>query len=83
MLGMGVHRAWRRRGLGRQLLDAAVEWARLEAGLAWVDLEVLAGNVPAVELYLRSDFTMVARIEDMLRVDGASHDLCYMSLGLR
>jgi GNAT superfamily N-acetyltransferase len=28
MLGMGVHRAWRRRGLGQQLLAHALAWAR-------------------------------------------------------
>jgi ribosomal protein S18 acetylase RimI-like enzyme len=83
MLGMGVHRAYRRRGLGMRLVDTAVEWARNETGLAWIDLEVMADNVPAVELYLHAGFTMVARIADMVRVDGASHDLCCMTLALR
>jgi len=82
MLGMGVHRLHRRRGLGRQLLDTAAAWARLEPGLDWIDLEVLADNRPAVALYLDADFRMIARIEDMLRVDGVSCDLCYMSLKL-
>lgn len=82
MLGMGVHRLYRRRGLGRQLLDTGVAWARLEPGLDWIDLEVLADNRPAVELYLHAGFRMIARIEDMLRVDGAGCDLCYMSLKL-
>jgi len=83
MLGMGVHRLYRRRGLGGQLVDTAVEWTRKEAGIDWIDLEVLADNRPAVALYLRTDFRMIARIEDMVRVDGVSHDLCYMTLALR
>jgi len=83
MLGMGVHRAYRRRGLGAQLLDTAVAWARSEVGLQWIDLEVLSENHPAVTLYLRSGFTMTARIEDMLRIDGVSHDLSYMRFRLR
>jgi ribosomal protein S18 acetylase RimI-like enzyme len=83
MLGMGVHRAYRRRGLGLQLVDAAVGWARSEDGLKWVDLEVLSDNHPAVALYLRAGFTMTARIEDMLEIDGASHDLSYMTCALR
>jgi ribosomal protein S18 acetylase RimI-like enzyme len=66
-----------------RLVETAVDWARNETDLAWIDLEVMADNVPAVELYLRSGFTMVARIADMLRVDGASHDLCCMTLKLR
>jgi ribosomal protein S18 acetylase RimI-like enzyme len=83
MLGMGVHRAYRRRGLGAQLVDTAVDWARAQAGLAWIDLEVLSENHPAVELYLRTGFTMTARVEDMLQIDGVSHDLSYMTYSLR
>jgi len=83
MLGMGVHRLHRRRGLGARLVDTAVTWARSEAGIDWIDLEVFADNHPAVELYLCAGFTMTARIADMLRVDGESHDLAYMTLGLR
>jgi ribosomal protein S18 acetylase RimI-like enzyme len=83
MLGMGVHRAHRRRGLGAQLLADAVDWARGQDGLHWIDLEVLSENQPAVALYLRSGFTMTARIEDMLQIDGVSQDLSYMSYALR
>jgi ribosomal protein S18 acetylase RimI-like enzyme len=83
MLGMGVHRAYRRRGLGVQLVDAATRWARSEDGLKWIDLEVLSENHPAITLYVRSGFTMTARIADMLQIDGASHDLSYMTFALR
>jgi ribosomal protein S18 acetylase RimI-like enzyme len=83
MLGMGVHRAHRRRGLGMQLVDTAIAWARSETGLKWIDLEVLSDNHPAVALYLRAGFTMTARIEDMLEIDGVSHDLSYMRYALR
>jgi ribosomal protein S18 acetylase RimI-like enzyme len=82
MLGMGVHRAYRRRGLGARLLDTAVDWARGENNLKWIDLEVLSENHPAVALYLRSGFTMTARIADMLQINGASHDLSYMTCAL-
>jgi ribosomal protein S18 acetylase RimI-like enzyme len=44
---------------------------------------VLSENHPAVALYLRSGFTMTARIEDMLEIDGVSHDLSYMRYSLR
>ena len=83
MLGMGVHRAYRRRGLGMRLVDIAIDWARSQDGLKWIDLEVLSENRPAVALYLRSGFAMTARVEDMLRIDGMSHDLSYMSCALR
>jgi ribosomal protein S18 acetylase RimI-like enzyme len=80
---MGVHRAYRRRGLGAKLLDTAVNWARGEDALKWIDLEVLSENHPAVALYLRAGFTMTALIEDMLEIDGVSQDLSYMTRALR
>jgi ribosomal protein S18 acetylase RimI-like enzyme len=82
MLGMGVHRAYRRRGLGARLLDTAVAWARGESNMKWIDLEVLSENHPAVALYLAAGFTMTARIADMLEIDGVSHNLSYMSYKL-
>jgi ribosomal protein S18 acetylase RimI-like enzyme len=83
MLGMGVHRAYRRHGLGTRLVGTALDWARVDTGLKWIDLEVLSENQPAVALYLRSGFTMTARIADMLQIDGVSHDLSYMTFRLR
>jgi ribosomal protein S18 acetylase RimI-like enzyme len=83
MLGMGVHRVWRRRGLGRLLLGTAAGWARVETNIAWIDLEVLSDNLPACELYARAGFSTVARVADMLRIGGVSHDLSYMTLRLR
>lgn len=83
MLGMGVHRAWRRRGLGQALLAHALAWARAETELAWIDLEVLSENLPAVTLYARNGFDTLARIADMLQLDGVSHDLSYMTYKLQ
>ena len=83
MLGMGVHRVWRRRGLGRRLLETAAGWARADTGIAWIDLEVLSANLPAVELYAHAGFATVARVADMLRIEGVSHDLSYMTIHLR
>jgi ribosomal protein S18 acetylase RimI-like enzyme len=82
LLGMGVHRAWRRRGLGSRLVGTAFAWARTQGSLDWIDLEVLADNAPACALYLRCGFTMVARIADMLRIDGVSCDVAYMTCKL-
>jgi ribosomal protein S18 acetylase RimI-like enzyme len=83
MLGMGVHRAYRRRGLGKELVETALAWARADTDVRWVDLEVLADNAPACALYLDCGFTMVARIADMLRIGGESCDLIYMTRPLR
>lgn len=72
LLGMGVDRAQRRAGLGQRLLAAALAWARDEAGLAWIDLEVLSANAPARALYERAGFGVVGAFDDFYRIDGAS-----------
>lgn len=48
--GFGVVPAWRRRGLGRRLMSALLERARV-CGLRSLSLEVLAGNDAARRLY--------------------------------
>jgi putative acetyltransferase len=49
-LGLMVAAPYRRRGIGRALLEAAVEWAR-EAGVTKLELHVFPHNEPAIRLY--------------------------------
>jgi RimJ/RimL family protein N-acetyltransferase len=49
-LGLMVAASHRRRGVGRALLDAAVEWAR-GAGVRKLELHVFPYNEPALALY--------------------------------
>ena len=49
-LGMMVAASHRRRGIGRNLLDAAVAWARA-AGVRKLELHVFPWNEPAIRLY--------------------------------
>ena len=55
---VAVNRAYRRRGLGRALVDAMVEKAQ-ELSLSFLTLEVRAGNEPARALYADRGFTAV------------------------
>ena len=79
LLGMGVHRDHRRKGLGARLIDAAMAWARDEAGIEWIDLEVLSVNRAARDLYARSGFAMVGEMPDMFRIDGEQHAYTFMT----
>jgi RimJ/RimL family protein N-acetyltransferase len=54
-LGLMVAHGWRRRGIGRALLAAAVEWAR-DAGVRKLELHVFPHNEPAIRLYERFGF---------------------------
>ena len=49
-LGLMVATAYRRQGIGRALLEAAVGWAR-GAGVRKLELHVLPHNEPAIKLY--------------------------------
>jgi RimJ/RimL family protein N-acetyltransferase len=49
-LGLMVASPWRRRGVGRAMLERAVEWAR-EAGVRKLELHVFPHNDAAIALY--------------------------------
>ena len=51
LFGMYVHPRWRRRGLGRQLVLAALKHARERPGVMIAQLTVTEGNEPAEALY--------------------------------
>jgi RimJ/RimL family protein N-acetyltransferase len=54
-IGMSVATAWRRRGVGTALIEAAAEWARAHT-LGRLTLEVLADNAAALALYRKVGF---------------------------
>jgi ribosomal protein S18 acetylase RimI-like enzyme len=83
LLGLGVHRAHRRRGVGEALINHAIEWALRETDLEWIDLSVLGGNHAAPRLYQRTGVLRVATVVDMFRVDGESVDDVLMTRRIR
>lgn len=82
LLGMGVGRAYRRQGLGDQLMAHAEQWA-LAAGFKWIDLQVLSANTPAVKLYESRGFRQTGEIPDMFHIDGQSFNYTSMTKRLR
>jgi GNAT superfamily N-acetyltransferase len=78
--GMYVTPAHRGLGLGRRLLDAALETARGWPGVARVSLTVVTASAPARTLYLRAGFRSVGVDADALRAHGVSYALEWMVL---
>ena len=65
-LGMSVKQPWRGKGVGRELMTAALEWAPT-AGIKRVELYVYARNAPAIALYEKFGFTHEGRRKAFIR----------------
>jgi RimJ/RimL family protein N-acetyltransferase len=80
---MGLELVARSRGLGSKLLKMAIEWAREQESLHWIDITVFAHNTPARKLYAAHGFVEQYTSIDRLRVEGVSIDDVVMTLKLR
>ena len=78
-LGMGVLRAYRGRGIGRELLSACVDLAKA-GGMTRVELEARADNLAALELYRRFGFVQEGTRRRGMRVNGEYKDTVAMGL---
>src|SRR5262249_35271697 len=79
ILGMGVHKDFRSRGLGQQLLRRVIDGARTR-GLMRIDLTVYATNAAAFALYRKLGFTEEGRIIKGRYLDGRFDDVIFMGL---
>jgi RimJ/RimL family protein N-acetyltransferase len=82
VLAMGMLLPYRGQGHGRRLLQTAIEWARDEARLSYLDLGVFVGNDRARRLYEQMGFVVQGLRCDAFRVDGSVIDDIPMTLAL-
>lgn len=78
-LGIGVEESFYRNGLGRRLMNEAIDFA-MHNGIEWIDLSVFSDNYPAIELYRSLRFVEVGRRTDRFRIFGRSVDDVTMTL---
>ena len=76
---MGIVAAYRRRGIGKQLLVACLTKAKAK-GITRVELEARADNIAAIKLYEKMGFVHETRKRHALRYDGVYYDAVQMSL---
>lgn len=79
-IGIGIEEPWRGQGLGRRLMEHAIEFARQAEGIAWVDLRVFAHNDRARALYRSLAFTEIGTVTDRFRIQGRVIDDVLMTL---
>ena len=78
-LGIGVHDAWRGRGIGRALLTEIVDLAERWLGLRRLELTVYVDNAPAIALYRRFGFAVEGTHRGYALRDGALVDAYSMA----
>lgn len=78
-LGMGLLAAYRGQGIGRRLATAAIEAARA-AGMERIELEVLASNTAAIQLYEKLGFVHEGLKRRARHLDGVWDDNVLMAL---
>lgn len=79
VLGLGVIKELRGRGIGPALLREAIERARAK-GLTRVELDAREDNLPAIALYERFGFVREGVKRKGVRVDGKYYDLVSMAM---
>lgn len=81
VLGMGVHRNYRKQGIGTCLLDSTIKAAKI-FGLEKVELEVYTSNTAAIKLYEKFGFTPEGIKKNARKLDGEYYDIMLMALFL-
>jgi ribosomal protein S18 acetylase RimI-like enzyme len=78
-LGMGVHKDFRRLGIGTKLLEHTIGAAK-EIGLERIELEVFASNTAAIRLYEKAGFVVEGVKKKGRKLAGEYDDLVQMAL---
>jgi ribosomal protein S18 acetylase RimI-like enzyme len=80
-LTIAVHEGHQRRGIGRALMNALLQWARSTPSVDKVELQVRSTNEPAIALYRSLGFVEEGRKTKRLKI-GPGHyiDDVYMAL---
>ena len=80
-IGMLVAREWRGRGVGSQLMEAAIAWARERGGIHKLSLGVFAHNTAGIALYEKFGFVAEGRrVKHYRRQSGELWDSIDMGL---
>jgi RimJ/RimL family protein N-acetyltransferase len=76
VLGMSVDRDYRNQGIGTELMERAINWAK-EKGIVRLELEVYTENLSAIRLYEKFGFSIEGRKRMYAYQRGRYYD-CYL-----
>jgi len=84
LVGMGMLRQYREKGLGLLLLQTGMKWAKSNPLLEKLWLQILADNTPAINLYKKLGFVEEGRQEKFVKLDAHTYyDNILMGFQLR
>ena len=78
-LGIGIHKEYRGKGFGKELMRKALENAK-EKGLERIELEVYTTNTAAIHLYESFGFEVEGKKRKVRKLDGEYYDNLIMAL---
>jgi len=67
-IGISLRKEWQGLGLGRKLMEVAINWAKNNTGLELIWLEVLSPNTHAIKLYEKLGFMEAGRQKDFFKL---------------
>ena len=79
-MGISVDRVWRRQGVGTQLLENAIAWARKSGLVSRIELSVFERNSTAIHLYEKFGFDVEGKRRRAVFRDGTYLDTFLMAL---
>ena len=79
-LNICVHSGWHKKGIGTQLLEKLIQWAKNSNSLEKIELNVRASNTRAISLYKKMGFQEEGRLKKRIKVHDRYIDDIVMSL---
>jgi RimJ/RimL family protein N-acetyltransferase len=80
LVGMGIAKDYRDKGLGQILLETGIKWARKNPMLEKLWLQIIADNTPALNLYKKMGFIEEGRQKEFIKAgDGQYYDNLLMA----
>lgn len=74
LIGIGMLEDWQQVGLGRVLLECAINWARQNPVVELLWLQCIAANAPALALYRKTGFEECGRQPAFFKLDETTYE---------
>lgn len=78
MIGMGIKTDWRNQGLGKALMECAIEWAKNSSEIEILWLDVYASNELGYNLYKNTGFEVSGIIKGFFKEENGYMDKVQM-----